>query len=128
MYFCCYFKCYVMRMRVWAVIITCASTEFKFAWCRWQFQKICIMNIFKNICLLLLQLSLGRSWWLFSGKDEHPETDVGSSDSQQKERRLAALPFEINSAEQRFLAEAQQFLDLSPLEQCQHKVMLNSLS
>ncbi|KAL5491001.1 hypothetical protein EMCRGX_G016214 [Ephydatia muelleri] len=78
--------------------------------------------IFKTIFLLLLQLSQGRSWWLFSGKDEHPETDV-SSDSQQQERRPAALPFEISSVEQKFLAEAQQYLDLSPLEQCQHKVI-----
>ena len=91
--------------------------------------KLCNMKtvyIFKTIFLLLLQLSQGRSWWLFSGKDEHPETDV-SSDSQQQERRPAALPFEISSVEQKFLAEAQQYLDLSPLEQCQHKVILNSL-
>ena len=32
------------------------------------------------------------------------------------------VPFEMKTADQKFLAEAQQFLDLSPLDRCQHQV------
>ena len=32
------------------------------------------------------------------------------------------VSFEMKTAEQKFLAEAQQFLDLSPLDRCQHQV------
>ena len=55
-----------------------------------------------NIYMVLNSLSLS------GGADPEPPGQV--------------VPFEMKTADQRFLAEAQQFLDLSPLDRCQHQV------
>ena len=55
-----------------------------------------------NIYMMLNSLSLS------GGADPEPPGQV--------------VPFEMKTADQKFLAEAQQFLDLSPLDHCQHQV------
>ena len=67
---------------------------------------------------LLLGCGTEALWWPFS------------SDEVDEKRPTAAAPappsgpvaFEMNSAEQKFLAEAQAILNLPPLEACQHQV------
>ena len=57
-------------------------------------------------------------WWPFSSGGEEetlPSAAVPSPPS-------GPVTFEINSAEQKFLAEAQAILNLPPLEACQHQV------
>ncbi len=65
--------------------------------------------------MLASVLGLSQCWWPFS-----------SSEDVQKEERepeqLEMTRFEMRTAEQKFLAEAQQFLDLSSLEKCQYQV------
>ena len=68
------------------------------------------------MCLLPLAVS---GWWPFSSGDSNeaiqPEqASLGGS------KKVAQ--FEMMSAEQKFLSEAQQFLDLSPLDKCLHGV------
>ena len=58
-------------------------------------------------------------WWLFSGAAIEP-TDGEAADGGAVERR--PVSFEMASAEQKFLSEAQQYLDLPPLEACQYRV------
>lgn len=54
-------------------------------------------------------------WWPFSSDegDREPETAMAAREP---------VAFEMASVEQKFLAEAQQFLNLPPLEACQYKV------
>ena len=77
-------------------------------------------------CRVLLSLCLLPGvvfcWWPFSTQKEpeEPSRHVGIP------RKAAS--FEMMSAEQKFLSDAQQFLDLTPLDQCLHRVsLLNEL-
>ena len=63
----------------------------------------------------------GAFWWPFSdGEDDNGEVETPPQPRLEADSR--PVSFEMASAEQKFLAEAQQFLDLSPLEACQHRV------
>lgn len=68
--------------------------------------------------VVIVVLGRGREieafWWPFSGSEEREE--VSSVEAREP------VAFEMASAEQKFLAEAQQFLNLPPLEACQHEV------
>lgn len=73
------------------------------------------------VCWLYVVIAvLGRGreieafWWPFSGSEEREEVSSVTAHE--------PVAFEMASAEQKFLAEAQQFLNLSPLEACQHEV------
>ena len=76
-------------------------------------------NNLKVVLILLLPV-LGRCWWPFSSGEQE---DTPSQDAAALETRKV-VQFEMSSAEQKFLAEAQQFLDLPQLDQCQHVVSL----
>ena len=73
----------------------------------------------KTFFFLVFYLHITLAWWPFS-KDSDKDEDTANENTPQKDGVL--VPFEINSAEQKFLQEAKQLLDLPPLEQCQHKV------
>ena len=76
------------------------------------------------VCLLVCLLPLVvKGWWPFSSEISS-ESERASVDSLDHSRRAAQ--FEMMSAEQKFLSEAQQFLDLSPLDHCLHGVSENS--
>ena len=70
------------------------------------------------LCLALL-VTACSCWWPFS--DDSPEATASPEPSAQLETRTA-VPFEMMTAEQKFLAQAQQFLDLPPLDKCQNQV------
>ena len=70
------------------------------------------------LCLALL-VTTCTCWWPFS--DDSPEATASPEPHAHLESRTA-VPFEMMTAEQKFLAQAQQFLDLPPLEKCQHQV------
>ena len=77
---------------------------------------------------LLLSLSSGpvKAWWPFSD-DENVQEEAGSqkaSGSDGSQVLDGLVPFEIKTAEQKFLEEAHQLLKISPLDKCQHKVRL----
>lgn len=59
-------------------------------------------------------------WWPFSGQVEHEQLEQLTHTVESQVRKAAV--FEMMTAEQKFLSEAQQFLDLSPLDQCLHGV------
>lgn len=71
---------------------------------------------------LLVALLLGYGtealWWPFSSDevDEKPPTAAAPVPPS------GPVAFEMSSAEQKFLAEAQAILNLPPLEACQHQV------
>lgn len=71
--------------------------------------------------MAVLVLGRGREakafWWPFSGGEESKEASEASSVASRE-----PVAFEMASAEQKFLVEAQQFLNLPPLEACQHEV------
>ena len=75
---------------------------------------------------VLLWVSVTEAlWWPFSsgeGEETPPAAAAPAPPS-------GPVTFEMNSAEQKFLAEAQAILNLPPLEACQHKVWppLNSV-
>ncbi len=67
-----------------------------------------------RVVAFLLFLQGAQSWWPFSSQPR--------SESSAVEETKRPITFEINSVEQKFLAEAQHFLDLPQLDQCQHGV------
>lgn len=77
------------------------------------------------LCLLILILHTrsARGWWPFSTADTEEETAT-AEDDQDGSPQVQQVPakFEVSTAEQKFLAEAQKYLDMSPLEKCQHGV------
>ncbi len=72
----------------------------------------------KVFCCLLLLLNGAQCWWIFSST----ETEQPAVTAVKETARPVA--FEIDTAEHKFLAEAQQFLDIPQLDQCQHKVLV----
>lgn len=71
-----------------------------------------------RVVLLLIFPLGGFSWWPFSSSLSDNEPKLSESSSELRR----AVDFEMATSEQKFLAEAQQFLDLSQLDQCQHLV------
>lgn len=70
-------------------------------------------------------------WWPFSsaGTDAESETLPSSNHEEtpvEVKVQKNSAKFEISNAEQKFLAEAHNYLNLSPLEQCQHSVSLRT--
>ena len=67
---------------------------------------------------LLIATLMGAEafWWPFSSDSE------GGSEQETAVASREPVAFEMASAEQKFLAEAQQFLNVPPLEACQYKV------
>ena len=69
------------------------------------------------IIATVLQPSPVASWWPFSS--EFKETE----DEQGKALQNSPVPFEMTDAEEKFLAEARQYMaNLSPLDSCHHIV------
>ena len=60
---------------------------------------------------------VGALWWPFSS-DELEENAEPAAPVAPRE----PVTFEMANAEQKFLAEAQEYVNLSPLEACQHQV------
>ena len=74
------------------------------------------MECHRLLLVLFLLPTASYGWWIFSsGESERDE-----SNSSPETRR--PVQFEMTTAEQKFLAEAQTFLDLPRLDQCQHVV------
>lgn len=76
--------------------------------------------------LLLSRTNTAHGWWPFSSTTA-PTADAPSKlQIEDEEPRVQAHParFEVINAEQKFLAEAQKYLEMSPLEKCQHAVRL----
>lgn len=71
--------------------------------------------------LLIVSPSAGFFSWLI--RDEIPEHHLPPPAAPDPER-LPRVPFEMMSADEKFLAEARQ-LDLSPLDSCHYKVSLS---
>lgn len=77
------------------------------------------MLAWRVLVFLCLVPALAIGWWPFSSQQQELEEPSRRDDVSRK-----AATFEMMSAEQKFLNEAQQFLDLSPLDQCLHGVSL----
>lgn len=69
---------------------------------------------------VLTLLATGNCWWPFGDTTEEGGEVV--EESGDAVEASAPVPFEITTAEKKFLAEAQQYLDLPPLERCQYQV------
>ena len=59
--------------------------------------------------------TVGAIWWPFSSSEEDAEPPAPVAPRE-------PVAFEMANAEQKFLAEAQEYLNMSPLEACQHQV------
>ena len=58
-------------------------------------------------------------WWPFSSSSTQSDTDS----EQGKALQNSPVPFEMTDAEEKFLAEARQYMsNLSPLDSCHHIV------
>ena len=64
-----------------------------------------------TICLLP---GVVHGWWPFSSSEEESTSDIAPAKK--------PATFEMATAEQKFLNEAQQLLDLAPLDKCLHGV------
>lgn len=73
------------------------------------------LRVLLSVCLLP---GVVFCWWPFTSQQD-PEKPSRHVDIQRK-----AASFEMMSAEQKFLSDAQQFLDLAPLDRCLHGVSL----
>lgn len=74
-------------------------------------------------CVLMVVCCLplaANGWWPFSSQVSSESAQPPAEQAIERSRKAAQ--FEMMSAEQKFLSEAQQFLDLSPLDQCLHGV------
>ena len=76
-----------------------------------------VLWLYVLMAVLLAEKHANAFWWPFSSGGEPSEESRASVEVARQ-----AIPFEMRSAEQKFLAEAQQYLDLSPLEACQYRV------
>ena len=75
--------------------------------------------------LFFLSLSGGcHGWWPFSTSQEPAEASSRPQIAEGEEKQVRHVPakFEVATAEQKFLAEAQKYMELSALEKCQHAV------
>lgn len=77
--------------------------------------------------LIVILFLVGNSfcWWPFSSEPAavDPQAQVGQAEEEEKVQQAPAK-FEVSNAEQKFLSEAHSYLNLSPLEKCQHSVSL----
>lgn len=70
---------------------------------------------------LLLGQALG--WWPFGSEPAATVQQAELAHAQNEDQvQQAPAKFEVSNAEQKFLAEAHRYLNLSPLEKCQHHV------
>ena len=76
----------------------------------------------KAVIIFLLLISLTSGWWPFDDDEEEEEVIVSSNTQLPKGGGM--VPFEMKNADQKFLQEANQFLNLSPLDKCQHRVCI----
>jgi len=78
------------------------------------------------VSLLGLTVVCSAAWWPFSeGEDDDVQTGTSRGEDA-TESAKDVVPFEMKTAEQKFLVEAQQFLDLSPLDHCQNQASVCS--
>ena len=77
----------------------------------------CASVVFVLVCSLPL---VANGWWPFSSEVSSESAQLPAEQAPERSKKPAQ--FEMMSAEQKFLSEAQQFLDLSPLDQCLHGV------
>ena len=70
--------------------------------------------VFLLVCSLPVVI---YAWWPFSSEAKEPSPGQASPTHAAK-----AASFEMATAEQKFLSEAQQLLDLAPLDRCLHGV------
>jgi hypothetical protein len=61
-------------------------------------------------------------WWPFSSEPAVVPQQAQLTQAEDEGREQQPAKFEVSTAEQKFLAEAHSFLNLSPLERCQHSV------
>ena len=71
-----------------------------------------------GLVVLFVLLPLCMGWWTVE-EDRKKETHSETSSSENTNKMV---PFEVMTAEQKFLQEANHLLNLSPLDSCQHKV------
>lgn len=107
----------------WSVEQYCACPDLKLPAAILEVSCMMMDNYYPKATLSLLLLLLpllGDCWWPFSSSEEEVTPQQEGALEMRK-----VVQFEMSSAEQRFLAEAQQFLDLPQLDQCQHVVSIN---
>ena len=85
-----------------------------------EFCHYSLKDKMKVVIIFLLMVPLTSGWWPFD--DDEEEEIIVSSNTQLPKGGM--VPFEMNNAEQKFLQEANQFLNLSPLDKCQHRVCI----
>ena len=78
------------------------------------------------LSLLALLAASANAWWPFSDDDDIEEARSQATNKNGGSPSPGLVPFEIKTADQKFLEEAQQLLKLSPLDLCQHKVWATS--
>ena len=81
-----------------------------------------IMKTSGVVSLLVLFLPATIGWWSFNEGLSEEKRSTSDSNDQAKDSAGTMVPFEMASADQKFLQEANQLLNLSPLDNCQHNV------
>ena len=110
------------RKSSWFAVSMCAcavnsnlKTSTIYPWSEMDFLRSCLLVIVVS----LTQREAGALWWPFSIDEADDEPTAAAVQS-----AAGPVAFEMATAEQKFLAEAQQYLNLPPLEACQHKARL----
>lgn len=77
----------------------------------------------KTILFLLILSGDCQGWWSSSNQRASPNDAEGNSEGRNSgNAKQTRVNFEVLSAEEKFLAQAKQYMDLSPLDLCHQKV------
>ena len=85
------------------------------------------MATMRALSYLIVCIRVSYGWWPFSdGKADELGDNKFTTNIRDESHVIGdgkvVVPFEMKSVEQKFLQESKQLLELSPLEDCQHKV------
>ena len=73
--------------------------------------------VYTFVCILLLHVD---AWWPFSSSSSE---DTNTERAQGSHLKASIVPFEMNAAEEKFLAQAKKYMgDLTPLDSC-HQIV-----
>lgn len=73
------------------------------------------------LTIVVLTLSVSYGWWPFEEEKEEEQVTKKHVVDRGKEN---IVPFEVTVADQKFLLEAKQMLEMTELDYCQHEVSI----
>lgn len=108
-----------------ASIIICAELTAQIFLAARRKKMVCVSSVLVRLLFFLCLVWSSHCWWPFSSV-QTPDAKPQLTHTEESGGKEAPAKFEVTNAEQKFLAEAHSFLNLSPLEKCQHSVSMKN--